>query len=273
MKRHLHAALLAVLAFVSTPTHAAVAEGYKVFLGLQTTDEYVLTPGTTQVSGSLFIVLAVGRDVAVPTGFAVTDTNANSGWQLAVTVTNTFTRASIYYCIGCTGGAGYEVTITPSAEVGMQAGFLELTGFGTSGTLGDTGTGTIADVTTIPMPSVDTTAANQVVINAFGTYGGTFDSDPIASGGAPFTLAITPPPYPPDPMVLAALSWAQPASTGAYADEFETVEAVSLASLVSATFIPSGGGGGDGVAPVLMLQDPGKGYGPHQSQQLGGLLQ
>lgn len=203
------------------------------------------TGGTTQATGSTFVVVAVYRNTggsgAAPT--SVTDSKSNTYTQGSnVTYAFGFANIAIYYCINCTGGASHTATATwgTSTTDFFSVAFVEIKSVG-AGTLGSHPTG-VTDGTgtqTITAPSITTAVANEIVVEAFGTYSS--NTSTINTTGTGFTQIVS---QAAATATNGAISWAVPASSGtAAAATFSHTGTNDYAGALSISIKPPGAGG------------------------------
>jgi hypothetical protein len=155
------------------------------------------TSCTTSSAGTSTFVLVVINAPAATSVPTITDTFGNNAkWTLAQSI-NTYPgqprTLALYYCNLCTGGSGYTATATWTGTGDASIGFVEFQSAGTL-TLGVAPTG-VTDTAASPIvaPSITTTQANQLVINAFGTYSSNTQTlaNNATGGSGGFTAAVS----------------------------------------------------------------------------------
>lgn len=147
--------------------------------------------GTTQATGSTFIAVVALRDNgSVLEDAIVTDFYSNT-YIKASSATLLFgeQKLGIYYCINGSGGGGHTATATWLATHSSNSiAFAEFTSVG-AGTVGSAPAA--VDNTggsPITAPSITTAIANELVVNAFVTFGQSATT--IGDSGAPWSIVV-----------------------------------------------------------------------------------
>ena len=199
--------------------------GYSNWAGALSASTITTTGGTTQATGSAFIAVAVNRDAAtgvLPT--SVTDSFNNTyTLQKSISYGYSFAEIGLYTAIpGAAGyvggGASHTCTGTwASSEFAIAIGFMEIENVG-NGTVDVVPTGTFENASgnnnAIP-PAITTTIPKEIVVNCYGSFSG--QTITLTGGGAPFSIVV-------DQVttgeINGAISFALPASTGAYNESY-----------------------------------------------------
>lgn len=194
-----------------------ITVGYKVWSGQQFGTSSTSAAGTTQAAGSTFVVFAFDSGGAddLPTG--VTDNKGNT-YHLAQTVTFAFGNGSLacWYCINGSGGSGHTATATYAVGGHLALAFTEFIGVG-AGTFDlapagtDSGSGP-GQVTSWAAPSILTSVASELVVNAFCTFASNTQTITDASPFSIISEQATASDF------NGAVTWAAPATISTVAD-------------------------------------------------------
>jgi hypothetical protein len=223
---------------------AQVTVGYTNWNGVQSgtavNTTIATTSGTTQTSGSLFIAL-VSNQSGVDSTPTVTDNKGNNSlWTLAHTV-SMFSQqdTTLFYCINCAGGSGHVVTATwGTAATLASIGLVEFTSFGAA-TVDSNPTGFFNSSGNSPTaaPSITTTVANELVINAWSAYSGGAQTVTDSAG---WTNAVK---YQTGTYQPGSISYRTPASSGTAVSDSFSYSAFGYSGALSLSIKTSGGGG------------------------------
>jgi len=217
-------------------------------IALGTTDYHGISSGTTNTSvasnsltttgdgNSLYVCLVSnqsGTD-SVPT---VSDNYSNVWTQASSVSLFSQQNTTLFYTIAAAGGSGLVVTASWSANASLAAIiFAEFTGFG-AGAVGSHPAGTFNGSGNSPTtaPSITTTVANQLVVNAFSMYSG--GAYTITDSGAPWAIAVK---HQTNDSQDGALAYQVVSSPGAVADVF-TYNAFGYSAALAVSFTQSSG--------------------------------
>jgi hypothetical protein len=202
---------------------ATITVGYTNWNGVATSTVSTVSTvsGTTQATGSTFIVLVSARQTTAPTSIAGTIGGVADGntYTLAKGVTG-YSGVYLYYCINCNGGSAHIITATWAAtSANATIGLVEFEGVG-AGTFDTAPTGVYntSGSTTETSPSITTSVANELVVDVIMMYSAAF-GETITDSGTGFSIAVQASTS--GTVNNGAISWAVPASSStATADTF-----------------------------------------------------
>lgn len=225
----------------STPgggSGSAVSKGCASFFGTAVTSTTVTTVAcTTQATGSTFLLEVNNHSVGAPS--TIVDTKGNAWTQAQTNPYGGTLESTFYYCLNCTGGAGFTVTATYASAPIASILFLELENVG-AGTI-DQNPASFFDSTGSPVaaPSVTTTVANEIVVSAYANNSN--NAQTITDSGPGFSITTL---QNTTNGTNGAISWAVPvASATTTSDTFQySIQATAVAFTLSIK--PAGSGGG-----------------------------
>lgn len=223
----------------------SVALGYSVWTPQSALNSTSVTSvgGTTQSTGSTFIIVASSKpngSVVTPT---ISDSNSNT-YTLGKTLTHSFGQCqlSIYYCINGTGGASHTATANwGGGNTQKLAGvaFLEFTGVG-AGTFDSAPTGIDSTAGSPSVaPTIVTTVANELVFNVFQT----FNTGPQTIGDSGGSWAIAANSAASNNSMAGATSYQVVTTSGSSVADSFTYSSFDFTGTLAVSIKPAAGGG------------------------------
>lgn len=202
-----------LLALAFWDAHAVVTTGVSVCTGTNVSTATSITSAgvATQATGSTFVAVVSNHSGSVPT---LADNKTNTWTQSGTSSIFGNGSVTLFYCINCIGGSAHTVTASYASAATSEVCFAEFTGVG-AGTLDlhpvRTFTGS-ADTSAVA-PSITTSVANELVVDAYGTWG--VNAQTLVLSGSGFSTVVSNTAGASSTSgANAAISWALPGSSG-----------------------------------------------------------